>query len=368
MKTKAKSSICRNLTPLMLAFLAAAAVIVPAQGLAQEEGQETITWRLQSHWSPGSTSFDHALPAIQKKFNKCSDGRLVLDIYPAGALFGPQQIFSAVKRGVIAMGTVSPAYLRGEASLAGIAAGLPFAFRNIWELLYYFKDMGFEAMLREQIAEHGVAYFSTKALPTEMVVKEPIESWEDFTSLTIRSSGVFQIFLSRAGAAASYIPGGELYTALSSGVVDAAHWGDARGAVSRNLFEVAEYLVQPALGIGVDAMVINQEALDALPPEIGECVVETMNTFFWQRSIEYIYVNRLARAHAVQDLGVEINQLPPEVVNRLTAIAVESWEEQAEKGPEAAEAIAMLKEFLASLGRLPSGLSDSQAEAGATDG
>src|SRR5699024_5426444 len=83
---------------VVMGFVAVAMImVIPGQAIAQDK----IVWRLQSHWSPGSTSFDKSLPAIQERFAQCSDGRLELDIYPAGALFSAQETFAAVKRGVI---------------------------------------------------------------------------------------------------------------------------------------------------------------------------------------------------------------------------------------------------------------------------
>src|SRR5699024_12391831 len=49
-----------------------------------------------------------------------SDGRLKLQLYEAGQLFKAQEIFNAVSRGVIQMGTISPAYAQDKMSLAGI--------------------------------------------------------------------------------------------------------------------------------------------------------------------------------------------------------------------------------------------------------
>lgn len=355
------SSLFRKFGVLVIIAMAAAMALSTAV-LAQ--GEETVKWRVQSHWPRSSSSFEGSLVKVKNGIEQCTNGRLVLELYPAGALFKGNQIFGAVARGTIEMGTTSPSYLRNETPLAGIAAGLPFAFQNVWEAIYFYKNMGFGEMLREGLAEHGVYHWIDKLYPTEMVVKQPIESWEDFTSLKIRSSGILQEFLTDAGASASYIPGGELYVALSSGVVDGAHWGAAQGAKSMNLYEVAKYHVKPSLGIGADSWVVNQEAMDALPPELRQCVVKTLDEHFWQRTNEYIYLEQVALADAIQNLGVEVNHLPPEVVDKLTAVAVKAWEEEAAQGPKAAKAIDMLKEFLASLGRLPSTQSDSQSDSG----
>ncbi len=325
--------------------------VLPGAAFAQD--QETTTWRVQSHWPTASSSYEDSLVRLKNVLEERTDGRLELDLYPSGSLFDAKQTFDAVKRGVIEMGTISPAYVQNQMSLAGLASGLPFAFRNVWEVAYFHKNLGFEEMLREQAAEHGVYWSTDKVYPTEMVVSEPIESWEDFEGLKIRSSGILQTFLSEAGASASYIPGGELYTALSSGVVDGAHWGAAQGALSMSLYEVAKYHVKPALNIaGTDVFIINQEALEALSEEDQRIVKDTLDEQFWIRTNEYLYLERIALAKAMKNQGVEITRLPPDVQDRLTAVAQKSWEEMAERGPKAAEALERVKTMLRGLGYL----------------
>ena len=202
-----------------------------------------------------------------------TDGRLELELYEAGSLFKAKEIFNAVSRGILEMGTISPAYAQDKITLAGIASGLPFAFRNVWEAAYFHQGLGFEQMLRDEAAKHNVYWATDKVYPTEMVVKQPIDSWEDFTKLKIRSSGALQSFLTDAGAAASYIPGSELYSALDSGIVDGAHWGASQGAFSMGLYEVAKYHVQPALNIaGTDVIIVSQKALNKLPEDMQNIV------------------------------------------------------------------------------------------------
>src|SRR5690606_8063657 len=104
-------------------------------------------------------------------------------------------------------------------STAGFAAGLPFAFREVWEAMYFHKVLGFEDVIRAEAAEFGVYYTTDKVYPTEMVLKKPIETFEDFQGLKIRSSGALQVFL--------------------TGCMDGAHWGAAQGSRSTGLHEVA---------------------------------------------------------------------------------------------------------------------------------
>ncbi|MEX0759669.1 MAG: TRAP transporter substrate-binding protein DctP [Tistlia sp.] len=335
--------------------LIAAVVVAAGLGWADAGAQDTIRWRVQSHWPSASSSYTDSLERLKSTLEEQTGGRLVLQLHEAGALVPATDIFDAVSRGVVQMGTISPAYIRDKVSTAGIASGLPFAFREVWEAAYFHKSLGLEQMLREEAAEYGVYYSTDKVYPTEMVVKRQIETMSDFRSLKIRSSGALQEFLTEAGAAASYVSGPELYPALATGVVDGAHWGAAQGASSMGLYEVAKYHVLPPLNIaGTDAFVINQEALDELPEDIRETVLNALEEQFWFRTNEYQYKEKIALANAMRDQDVQVMQLPDEVMQEITEVARQSWEREAEKGEKAAEALANLKSFMADLGYIES--------------
>ena len=251
------------------------------------------------------------------------------------------------------MGTISPAYAQDKITLAGIASGLPFAFRNVWEAAYFHQGLGFEQMLRDEAAKHNVYWATDKVYPTEMVVKQPINSWEDFTKLKIRSSGALQSFLTDAGAAASYIPGSELYSALDSGIVDGAHWGASQGAFSMGLYEVAKYHVQPALNIaGTDVIIVSQKALNKLPEDMQNIVKQALEEQFWFRTNEYQYKERITLAKAISEHNVQVNTLPEDVQNRLTQTAQTLWDEEGKRSDNAQKALDMLKDYLSELGYL----------------
>ncbi len=86
-----------------LAFATAAAFSPLAQA-----AEDTITWKVQSHWPGASSSYEDSLKRIKRVLEERTDGKLKLELYEAGALFKAQETFNAVSRGVIQMGTISP--------------------------------------------------------------------------------------------------------------------------------------------------------------------------------------------------------------------------------------------------------------------
>ncbi len=310
-------------------------------------------WKIQSHWPASSSSYKASLLVVAEKLKKATNGRLILQPYPAGALVPPKEVFTAVQRGMVQGGTGSPAYIRDKIEIAGIAAGLPYAFKNVWEGVYFHKWVGFEQMLKDAAAKYGVLYITDKIYQTELVLSRPANSLAEFKGLKLRSSGVLQKFLSSLGAAASYLPGSEVYPALASGVIDGAHWGAAQGAYSMKLYDVCKYHFLPGLNVaGTDAWFFNQKAVAKLPEDLRLIFYSTMETHFWARTNQYIFLEKKVLAKAVREKGVTIIRLPPAEQKKFTAIAMRMWEEEGKRGPEAAKALKMLKDYLKTLGHL----------------
>lgn len=341
----------RRRTVLAAGAAALGAAAFPAPAIAQSK---TVTWRVQSHWPRASSSFKDSLELLKNTIDKRTEGRLRLEPFEAGALFGATETFGAVKRGAIPMGTISPAYILGDVTLAGIANGLPNAFHEVWEAAYYFKHVGFEDMIRKETLEkHGVYYSTDKVYSTELVVKKEVKTQADYDALTLRSSGTLQQFLTGAGAAASMIPGPELYQALSSGVVDGAHWGAVQGALSMSLYEVAKFHIRPPLNIGgIDAFIINQKALDELPAEVRLALINALEEQFWRRTTEYQFKEEVALARAKAKHKIQVVDLPKEVREKMKGVAKTIWEKERAKSDLTKDAMARLEKFLGDLGHI----------------
>ena len=78
--------------------------------------QDTVTWKVQSHWPGSSSSYTDSLGRIKRVLEERTDGRLKLQLYEAGSLFKATDTFNAVSRGILEMGTISPAYAQDKVS------------------------------------------------------------------------------------------------------------------------------------------------------------------------------------------------------------------------------------------------------------
>ena len=314
--------------------------------------ENVIKWKCEAHWPTSSSSYKGSLLTVVDRLKERTNGRLIIEPYPAGALVPAKEIFNAVKRGMLPIAITSSAYPRDQVPLMNVASGLPCNFGSVWEAVYFHQWLGFEQMMREECDKHGLYYCTDKVYPTELSLKKPVTKFEDFKGLKLRSSGIMQVFLTSIGAAASYIPGAEIYAALASGVVEGAHWGAVQGSASMGFYDINKYHFRPALNIAAtDIWLINKKALSKIPEDLQKILLSTLNEHFYLRTNQYIYLENKTLAKVQKEKGVELITLPPEEYAKMQMAARKMWDEVAQKDPQCAKAVQMLKDFNKSMGR-----------------
>jgi TRAP-type mannitol/chloroaromatic compound transport system substrate-binding protein len=337
----------RKLLKSSLVLAAAPAVIgVPAYA----QSKATVTWKVQAHWPKASSSFKDSLEWFAAELGRRTDGRFKMQLFGAGELAKDAEIYNIVKRGVVEMGTLAPAYILGEAEAMGLAYGIPGTFREPWQMAQYLKNMGGEQLVNDQLVPKGVIYRTEKAYTTELVVSKKITTLDEFKSLKLRSAGTLLDYLALAGASPTHVAGPELYQALATGVVDGAHWGAAQGAMSMKLWEVARFHMLPPLGITCDAYVFNKAAVDKLPEDLRLNLMSLADERFFSRTTEYQLKEALALTKGRETMKVEVVQFPKAVEERFAAASKEILAKETAKGPLAAKGAAQLNVIMKALG------------------
>lgn len=333
----------------LLRGAAVAAVATPAiTGRASAQAQ--VTWRVQAHWPKASGSFDDSLGVLASTLEERTEGAFKLELLGAGEFAKGPDIFNIVRRGVVPMGSISPSYIQDNAEAASFLFGIPGTLREAWQMEHAAKNLGIEDLVNEDLASEGVMILSEKVLPVEMALSRKIESADDFRGLKIRSSGTMLDYLAAAGAAPQYVEGSELYQAISSGVIDGAHWGAAIGAQSMSLWEVAKFHYKPVLAQTTDSWIINQDALDDLEPDLRQALLDTIESRFFLRSAEYQHQEAIALREGVETDGIEVVELPQDVLDMLGEASKQILETEGQKGERAAKAADIYSTLMTDMG------------------
>jgi len=312
--------------------------------------QKVIKWKMQSHWPAGSASYKPMKDFFEQEVVKLTNGRLHVSVYPAAAIVPSKDIFASCRMGSIDAATAAPIYWSSQIPIAAVAANCPMTFQTAKEGLHFHFKLGFEKMLRDAHAKHGLIYYTERIYPTAMISKKPITKLEDFKGYKARSSGAIAELLRDLGAAPNLIPGEEIYLALQTGVIDGAHWGAASGALTMKFCEVAKYYIQPDLAMaGTDVIIFNKRAFEDLPKDIQAILDKALNERVFTRTEQYRIDEEKSLQTMIKDYKVQVSTVNPADQRKMRAVAMKQWEKVAAKDADSAKAIQMMKTYLKEL-------------------
>jgi TRAP-type mannitol/chloroaromatic compound transport system substrate-binding protein len=160
-----------------------------------------------------------------------------------------------------------------------------------------------------------------------------INSLEDLQGLKMRIPGLGGEVLARAGGTPVSLPGGELFTSLQSGAIDATEWVGPYNDLAFGLYKAAKYYYYPGWhepGTTLECMV-NKQAFDALPGELQIIVSNAARVANQDMYAEYIARNNQALQTLVEEHQVEVRKLPDPVLARLRDLSAQVVEEIAAK-------------------------------------
>ena len=204
------------------AAIAGAAVAAPY--IRNAEAATTTTWKIQTSWPAGVglNTFKTWANSIKEK----TGGELELKPFAAKEVVGDFELLDGVKNGVLEAMNSFCVYWVGKipatAFLSSYLMGLRYP--HEWDIFFYGKD-GVK-MAREVYAKQGLFWVGrVHHGPNIVHSKKPIRSIEDFKDLKIRvPGGMIAEGFAAAGARTTLLPGGEVFSALEKGTVDAADY------------------------------------------------------------------------------------------------------------------------------------------------
>ncbi len=336
-------------TPL---FTACAAPEAPAPEKPAPAPQ-VYKWRMQMLLPPGHAHSRVTLPYWTNRVKEASGGRIEIETFPPAALAPAFETFKAVADGVLELAHTGASYHKGFIPVAEMGFGWPFTFERMDDLNYFLYEAGAVDVLRRAYAEHGVYHLGPYA-PLRYAVPlttVPINTLEDFKGLKIRCVGVFGEMMEELGASPVMIPMGEIYTAMSQGVIDGAILGGPGTLSSYKLFEVGKYLLWPGLQryayIETD---INLELWNSLPNDLKVILESThLDASAYGNSIQYA-ADASSLDNALKNQGLTLTRLPDDDWAKLRKLAMDALDARAEKDAYSAEMVKIHKDTLRKFG------------------
>lgn len=160
-----------------------------------------------------------------------------------------------------------------------------------------------------------------------------IKSVEDLKGLKMRIPGLGGEVLKRAGGTPVSLPGGEIFTSLKTGAIDASEWVGPYNDLAFGLYKAAKFYYYPGWhepGTTLEAL-INKDALEALPKDLQSIVLNACKIVNQDMTAEYTTRNQQALDTLVNKHKVQLKKLPDEVLDTLQKLSDEVINEVAAK-------------------------------------
>ncbi len=317
---------------LGLGALAGAALAVPSLGRANRP----LRWKMVTAWPRNFPGLGTGANRLAQMITAMSGGRIRVKVYGAGELVPAFEVFDAVSRGTAQMGHAGAYYWKGKGEAFQFFSAVPFGLTaqevNAW--LYYGGGM---ELWRELYARFDLIPAAAGNTGTQMAgwFRKEINSMEDLKGLKMRIPGLGGEILKRAGGTPVNIPGGELFTALQSGTIDATEWVGPYIDLAFGLHKAASYYYYPGWqepGSVIECFV-NKQAFEALPEDLQHIVLTACRAANLDMLAELTARNQQALETLVNEHKVALKALPDEVLKKLKALAQEAIAEIAASDP-----------------------------------
>jgi len=304
---------------------------VPALA-AKKEKEKTFNWKMVTTWPPHFPMLGEGADKLAQWVDEMSGGRLKISVYGGGELVPPLGVFDAVSQGTVEMGHGAGYYWAGKSPAAQFFAAVPFGF-NAQSMNAWLYSGGGLQLWEEVYAKFNLKPFVGGNTGVQMGgwFNKEINSMEDLKGLKMRIPGLGGKVLAKAGGNAVLVAGGEIFTNLDRGVIDATEWVGPYHDLKLGFHKAAKYYYYPGwheLGTTLEAMV-NLDAWNSLPDDL-KAIVETATyrSNMWMLS-EFEAKNNAALRELVDVHKVQLKQFPEDVLKGLKKLSREVLEEVA---------------------------------------
>ncbi len=205
-----------------------------------------FTFKFQSSDPSGVKNFE-IQQAWADRVEAMTGGRVEIDLLPVGSVVSHTETLGAMKMGVLDGHISVTGYFSGKDPAFGLIGNTVGAWSSPDQLIDYINYGGGYELMNELYAPYGVKFVGGGGTGVESFVsKKPLDGVEDLKGLKMRApEGLVQSVFAAAGAPPVNLPGSEVYTALSKGVIDAADYTVFSTNHEAGLNEIAPHPVNP---------------------------------------------------------------------------------------------------------------------------
>ena len=332
---------------------AAASVACGASNALAQEKKGAIHWKMVTTWPPRLPYLQTGMDLYAKIVDMLSGGRLKIEVFAGGELIPALGCFDAVSSGTYQCFSGAGHYWAGKIPAAQWFSAVPFGMNaeaqnawytagdgmKLWEEAY--KPFNLIPRFCGQTGVQMGGWFNKK-----------IESIDDYKGLKMRIPGLGGKVVAKAGGTVILTPGGEIFTNLERGVIDACEWLAPQHDMLMGFYKAAKYYYYPGWQEPGTALEVtfNKNAYESLPKDLQAILdysCQAVTAWEWAGLSNS---NAEALEELITKYHVNVIPFPENVLNTLRKLSQETLEEIAASNPLAKKVNENYKAFMKKLG------------------
>jgi TRAP-type mannitol/chloroaromatic compound transport system substrate-binding protein len=261
------------------------------------------------------------------------------------------ETLDAVSAGVLQAHSSWPGYFTGKDAGLAVISDFVFGYQHPHQAEAWFQHRGGMQMLREAYAKYNVYPVGVSWWGVESIVsRKPIRTMDDFKGVKFRSpQGMTAEILTKLGASIVVLPGGEVFSALDKGVVDAADWGSISMNERMGFHAIAKNPTKVFHSMPVQEFSVNMAAWKALPDDIKAIVQSSTREWTWDQ-VQRVAVDDVRVLKELAAKGVKHDVWDDAQMMKMRELATKTWEDWSKKTPLAKQAYDSQLAWLKDLG------------------
>jgi len=319
------------------------------EGGASTISDKKYNWRMVTTWPPNFPVLGEAANFYAKWLKEATGGRVNIKVYGAGELVPALEAFDTVSSGTADMGSGASYYWAGKSPAAQFFAAVPFGMNAQQVTAWMIGGEGYE-LWEEVYAKFNLVPFLGGNSGVQMGgwFNKEINSVADLKGLKMRIPGLAGQVLEKAGGAPVLVAGGEIYTSLERGVIDATEWIGPYHDYKMGFHKIAKYYYTPGWhepGTQLEFFA-NKEVYDSLPNDIKAIMqAVSMRVHAWVLA-EFDAQNGTFLEKLIKDENVQLRRFPDAVLDELRGHTQATIDDLVNKDPMSKKVYTSYKKFL----------------------
>ncbi|WP_258100661.1 TRAP transporter substrate-binding protein [Marinoscillum pacificum] len=294
----------------------------------------TYKWKMTTTWPPNFPVVGEGCKMMAEWVKEMSGGRMEITVYGAGELIPALEGFDAVSSGAIEMNHGAAYYWAGKLICAPFFTAVPFGM-NAQQMGSWIISGGGQQLWEEVYKPYDLLPIICGNTGVQMGgwFNKEVNSLDDLKGLKMRIPGLGGKVFAKAGGTPLLVSGGEIYTNLERGVIDATEWIGPYHDYKMGFHQVAKYYYYPGWHEPgpVLELICNKSKFNELPSDLQEIVRTAAYRLNRWMMAEFDYKNGEYLQKIINETDVELKAFPAEVMHGLQQATKDTIDELVEK-------------------------------------